>query len=116
MRLILLLFLASLLPPALPGHCAGTADNVVTVEGEVAHIGSNELMMADGTRYPLWIEEGTGLDTIPPKVLTEYYYHTDDQIIPQDHRTLAGVGYISRARLHLRNGTVVRVDILRLEQ
>lgn len=89
------------------------AKGVQVVEGKVGRVSSKYLTL-DGIQYPVVMGESAdyrsdALVAVPKVIDTA----TDASIT---YGTIQAVGYITFARIHLKNGKVFRIDILDMQQ
>lgn len=88
-------------------------EGIQTVEGEVTNVAAASLSIA-GQSFPVTMKESEdyrvdGL-VAAPEVIDAASGHTIT------YKTIQAVGYITFARVTVRNGTVIRVEVLDMQQ
>jgi hypothetical protein len=106
-----ILFLFLLFGLVLGNLWAGEGTQVV--EGEVSQISPTYLTL-DGTQYPVVM--GESADFFSDALVAAPEVIVSDTGVSITYGTIQAVGYITYARVHLRNGTVFRIDILDMQQ
>lgn len=97
----------------------GAADaQTGVIEGQVGEITKDEIVMQSGERYPL-IKTRTRYTDLNRNYLTLFYDTlsiVNGEPANVTFNTFYDIGYLKKARLTLKNGRVIRLDLLDLEQ